>query len=121
LIWVEGLPYNEIDEASNPYLNMEQKKFKLEQDPQAALKELPGLVQNIFTTYSDKPDVMLSKLKALKENAYSTFPSMSEMPLSAMKYMTYLAKEEGPEAAQDEFLGYMKHKIINEAKASAVP
>jgi len=118
---VEGLPYNEIDEASNPYLNMEQKKFKLEQDPQAALKELPGLVQNIFTTYSDKPDVMLSKLKALKENAYSTFPSMSEMPLSAMKYMTYLAKEEGPEAAQDEFLGYMKHKIINEAKASAVP
>ena len=64
---VEALPYNDIDEASNPYMNLEQKRFKLEQDPQKAIAQLPGLVHNIFENYSDKPDVMMNKLKALKE------------------------------------------------------
>ena len=118
---VEALPYNDIDEASNPYMNLEQKRFKLEQDPQKAIAQLPGLVHNIFENYSDKPDVMMNKLKALKENAYSTFPSLQQMPLSFFKYVTYLSKEEGPEAAQKEFMDYLMHKTVNEAKASAVP
>lgn len=118
---VEGLPYNEIDEASNPYMNLGQKQFKMEQDPQKAMAMLPGLVQNIMQTYHGTPDVMMSKLKALKENSYATFPSMEQMPMSFFKYLGYLQREEGPEAAQNELQDYMKHKVINEAKASVVP
>jgi hypothetical protein len=118
---VEGLPYNDIDEGSNPYMNIEQKKFKMEQDIPKAVQQLPGLVQNIIQTYGDKPDVMMGKLKALKENAYSTFPSMEQMPLSFIKYLGYLNREEGPAKAQAELQDYLKHKITNEAKASIVP
>ena len=117
----EGLPYNEIDEASNPYMNIEQKKFKMEQDPKKAMEQLPSLVSNIMETYHGNPDVMMSKLKSLKQNSYDTFPSLEQMPLSFMKYVGYLQRMEGPEAAQAEIQDYMKHKIINEAKGSVVP
>jgi len=118
---VEGLPYNEIEQGSNPYMNLEQKKFKSTQDIGEAMKALPGLVSNIMTTYSKTPDIMIEKLKALKQNQYSTFPSIEHMPIEFMKYMSYLQKEEGPEVAQAELASYMKHKMINSVKAAAVP
>ncbi len=119
---VEGLPFNAQDASNaNPYMNLEQKKFKMEQDPQKAMAMLPGLINNIVTTYHSNPDVMMSKLKALKENAYETFPSMEQMPLQMFKYIGYLQREEGPEMAQKELMDYMKHKVINEAKSSVVP
>jgi hypothetical protein len=119
---VEGLPFNAQDASNaNPYMNLEQKKFKLEQDPQKAVAMLPGLISNIIEHYSKTPDVMMGKLKALKENSYSTFPSMEEMPLSFFKYIGYLNRTEGPEAAQAQLMDYMKHKVINEAKSSVVP
>jgi hypothetical protein len=117
----EGIPYNDIDQGSNPYMNLEQKQFKMTQDIGQAVQELPSLVENILKTYGDKPDVMMSKLKALKENQYSTFPDMQTMPLSFMKYVGYLQRYEGPEAAQAELKDYMTHRITNEAKASVVP
>src|ERR1700722_5019598 len=118
---VEGLPYNDIDEGSNPYMNLEQKKFKYEQDLPTAMKELPQLIQNTIQTYRSNPDVMMSKLQALKENQYSTFPSLEKMPLQFMRYLGYLQREEGSEAAQAELSDYFKHKITNEAKSSVVP
>lgn len=117
----EGLPYQETDEASNPYMNLEQKQFKREQDLPTAMKELPGLVSNIIQTYHDKPDVMLSKLKALKENQYQIMPSMENTPISFFKYLGYLQKEEGPEIANAALQDYLKHKMINEVKSSAIP
>jgi hypothetical protein len=118
---VEGLPYGSPEPGSNPYMNIEQKKFKSEQNIGKAMQQLPGLVSNIMETYKDKPDVMMSKLKALKENNYSTFPSMDQMPMSFMKYIGYLNRMEGPEKANAELQDYMKHKMVNEAKASVVP
>lgn len=119
---VEGLPYNEMDAAtSNPYMNLEQKRFKQTQDVGQAMQMLPELVGNIFQKYGSTPDVMMQKLKELKENEYSTFPDMKTLPLSFMKYMGYLSKTEGTEAAQAELMDFMRHKAINEAKASVVP
>ncbi len=118
---VTGLPYNEIDEASNPYTNLEQKRFKAEQDIPTAMKELPGLVQGIMQAYHNNPDVMMSKLKALKQNSYSTFPSLEDTPLSFGKYLAYLTRTEGPEKAQQELMDYQRHKIVNEVKGSVVP
>lgn len=118
---VTGLPYNEIDQGSNPYMNIEQKKFKMEQDIPTAMKELPALVSNIMQTYQGQPDIMMQKLKALKENQYSTFPSMEQTPISFIKYLGYLQREEGPDKAQGALMDYMCHKMVNEAKASVVP
>lgn len=118
---VQGLPYNDIDEGSNPYMNLEQKKFKYDENPQEAMQMLPSLVSGIMSAYAGKPDVIMSKLKGLKQNQYSTFPSMEDMPIEFMKYLGYLSKMEGPDAAQGELMDYMKHKAINTAKASAVP
>lgn len=117
----EGLPYAEQDQSGNPYLNIEQKKFKLEQNPDEIVKQLPPLIENIMDKYKDKPDVMLSKLKALKENSYATFPSIESMPISFFKYLNYLTKLEGENKAQAALRDYISHKVVNEAKASVVP
>ena len=107
--------------GSNPYMNLEQKKFKMEQDIPTAVKELPSLVSNIIQTYRSQPDVMFSKLKALKENNYSTFPALDSAPISFFKYLGYLNREEGSDAAHAELVDYMKHKMTNEIKSSVVP
>ena len=117
----EHLPYNDIDSASNPYMNIEQKKFKMNDNIPDAIHQLPQLIGNIIQTYHNNPDVMLSKFKALKQNDYATFPSMEDMPLSFMKYLSYLQKEEGTAAATAEFQDYMRHKVTNEIKSSVVP
>jgi hypothetical protein len=118
---VEGLPYNEVDQGSNPYMNLEQKKFKMEQNIEEAVKQLPSLISNIIEHYGDKPDVLMAKLKALKQNSYETFPSLEQMPISMMKYIGYLERMEGPEQAQNELQDYLKRKMVNEVKSSAIP
>jgi hypothetical protein len=118
---VQGLPYAEQDAAGNPYMNLEQKQFKLTTDMNQAVKALPGLVNNIIQSYHDKPDVMMSKLKALKENSYSTMPSLESMPIEMMKYVAYLDREKGPGAGQAMLQDYLRHKMINEAKGEMVP
>lgn len=118
---VEGLPYNEIDISGNPFLNLEQKRFKLEQDPQKAMQQLIPLINNTIAKYGDKPDVLMSKLKSLKENSYATFPPIEDMPLSFMKYISYLNKLEGPEQAQTALADYMQHRVVNEVKSAVVP
>lgn len=118
---VEGIPYGSQDFGAPSYLNLEQKKFKMEPDLGEAAKQAPALIQNIIQTYGNQPDVMMQKLKALKENPYATFPNISEMPLSFMKYWHYLNQLHGPAAAQQAIQDYMQHKVINEAKAGLVP
>lgn len=118
---VENLPYNDIDESSNPYSNLEQKQFKLSQNPQEAVQMLPGLINDIIQKYHDNPDVMKQKLKGLKENSYETFPAPETLPISFAKYVNYLNKEEGSTAAQAAIQDYFRHKVINQAKGSLIP
>lgn len=117
-----GLPYQEqSSDESNPYMNLEQKKFKETGDIQEAAKMIPSLVNTIITKYGSNPDVMLSKLKSLKGAEYNTFPNMDDTPLSFTKYITYLNKRVGPEKAQEALVDYIKRKTINEVKTSLVP
>lgn len=118
---VSGLPYDQSESAANPYMNLEQKKFKTEQDPEKIVQQLPVLVNNIVSKYGDKPDVLMAKLKGLKENEYDIMPSPDSYPLSFVKYISFLKKEKGDDAANAILVDYMRHKIINEAKAEAVP
>jgi hypothetical protein len=63
----------------------------------------------------------MAKLRALKDMQYNTMPSLENYPLSFQKYVGYLQRMEGPQAAQQALEDYMHHKIINEAKSSIVP
>ncbi len=117
-----NLPYDDQEPAqANAYMNVEQKKFKMNQDIPSAMNELPGLVNNIVQTYGDRPDVMMEKLKALKQNAYDTFPDIKTKAPSLIKYMDYLGKLKGKDEADSEYMDYMHHKLVNEAKSSVVP
>jgi hypothetical protein len=119
---VQGIPYNEVEEGSNPYMNLEQKKFKMTQDLGKAVKMLPELINSIVTKYKDNPDVMMNKLEALKTGSqYTTFPSFEKLPMQAMKYIAYLQREEGPEQAQAALRDYLMHKTTNEIKGSLIP
>lgn len=119
---VEGMPFDQaggID--TNPYMFPEQQEFKREQDLGHAMQELPTLINNIMTQYGDNPDIAMAKLKSLRSNQYATFPDIEAMPLKFMKYLGFLQRTEGPEAANEELQSYMKHKMINQAKSSVVP
>lgn len=118
---VEGLPYNDIDQTSNPFMNIEQQKFKHNPDLGESLQMLPSLITNIIDRYSSKPDVMMSKLKALKENSYDTMPSLDTMPMQFFKYMAYIQRTRGNGAAEDAVRDYLTHKVVNQAKGSVVP
>lgn len=117
----EGLPYSDIDQGTNPMMNIEQQKFKHDDNLGEAAQMIPGLINNIIQKYGDHPDVMLSKIKALKENQYATFPSLETSPLSFFKYINYLNKSVGPEAGQAALSDYMRHKVINSVKSGIVP
>ncbi len=118
---VTGRPYEETDINANPYMNLEQKRFKMEQDPIKAMQMAIPMINTIIQVYGNKPDVMMQKLKALKSNSYATFPSMENTPLSFMEYINYLGRLHGPQAAQEALYDYMSHKMINKAKSAAVP
>lgn len=119
---VEGYPYEDASPSqANPYMNLEQKKFKRTQDLGEAVEQLPELINTILTKYQDHPDVMMQKLKALKENNYETFPSLESTPAKFGNYLSYLTKKEGPQAAQEALMDFFKHKTINEVKGSLVP
>lgn len=119
---VENIPYSEMGGGSETsYMNLEQKKFKTEQDPQKAMQMLPSLIQDIVKKYGNNPDVMLEKIKSLKQNSYETFPSLETTPLEFSKYISYLNKEKGQGAAQEALMDYVKHKAINQMKSSVVP
>ena len=117
----EGLPYNEQEAGGNPYMNLEQKKFKMSTDPEEFGKMLPQLINNIVDKYRDNPFVMFEKIRALKQNQYATMPSLDEDPLSFKKYVDFLTRQVGPEKAQEMVKDYYRHKIINQVKASIVP
>lgn len=118
---VEGLPYNDIEQGSNPYMNIEQQKFKHDPDIPEAVQMLPGMLHNIIQKYGSQPDVMMQKIKALKENVYQTFPSMETTPMQFFKYLQYLGRTEGPEKAQSMLEDYMMKTIGNKVKSGIVP
>ena len=118
----EGQPYEAQSAVEgNPYMFMEQKAFKREQDIGTAVKELPELVNHIITHYGSNPEVMMSKFRALKQNQYETFPSMEETPMAFMRYLRFLKNTKGADYATSEMMDYLRHQMINETKSEMVP
>lgn len=118
---VSGLPYNDIDQGSNPFMNIEQQKFKHDSNVGEAVQMIPQLLNGIIQRYGSQPDLMLQKIKALKQNMYDTMPSMESTPMQFFKYLQYLGRTEGPEKAQEMLTDYMRHTIGNRIKSGIVP
>jgi hypothetical protein len=118
---VNGLPYNDIEQSANPFMNIEQQKFKHDPDIVESAQMIPGLINNIIQRYGSNPDVMFSKIKALKENVYSTMPSLESTPIQFFRYLQYLGRTEGPEKAQAMLQDYMTRTIGNKIKSGIVP
>lgn len=119
---VEGLPYEAQSQMEgNPYLNMNQKEFKREQNIGEAVKELTPLVHSIIENYGNNPELMMQKFKGLKESQYETMPSLEDTPIAFSRYLRFLKDTQGNEAATEHMMDYMHHEMINQAKASMVP
>ncbi len=119
---VEGLPYKaqESDE-SNPYMEINQKLFKQERDPQAAAKELPNLIHSLIQRFGSNPEVLRSKLEGLKSNNYQTMPSPENEPLTSPRYLNFVRKTQGVGAEQALVNDYYRQSLLNKLKSSWVP
>ena len=119
---VEGVPVNpSTDVQSNPYLNLEQKRFKQTQDVGEAASIMPDIIRKYIQEYSNNPDVLLSKIEGLKANPYDVFPSLESSPLVFSKYLRFLQREHGQQAASKMLMDYMTRNTINQIKSSIVP
>ncbi len=117
---LEGKPAKDYP-TTNPYLGLDAKSFKKEQDPAAAMALLPGLLKKALTDAKGDPFVLKQKLQALKANNYQSMPNMENMPLSFMRYLNYLKATQGEDAAQARMMDYLKVNAINKIKSSVVP
>lgn len=106
---------------SNPYMGIEEKKFKRTGDIEEAMKMLPGLIQEAIKKSNGDPYELQRQLKGLKNNSYQTMPSFETVPASFLKYINRLKATQGEEAAQERLADYLRQKAVNQAKASAVP
>lgn len=120
---VKGLPYQQQEASeANPYTEIGQKLFKQESNPAKAMQELPELIHDIFNRYGNQwVDVLRNKLAALKINNYRTIPSPENEPLTSMKYMDFVRRTQGTQAANNLFGDYMRQNLINKIKGSMVP
>lgn len=120
-----GQPYEDqssMGAESNPYLTLEENKFKKDMDiPRALQEELPALIHKWMNLYGDKPQILMQKLQGLKQNEYATEPNPDENPAKFASYQRYLGMSQGEQTATDRLIDFMKHRMVNEVKSSIVP
>lgn len=118
----EGLPYDQqVESLNNPYLNMEQKRFKRTTNLGEAAQDLPEIMQLAIQRSGGNPDVFKSQMESLKQNSYQTMPSPENMPIQFAKYYQSLVKNYGQTQANLILQNYMIHNASNKVKASLVP
>lgn len=97
------------------------KDFKRTKDPIKAAELLPKLISKALENAGSDPDKLRYELNKIKRNSYQTMPSPDNMPYRFMKYLTFLRKTQGEEAASARLVDYIEQNTVNRAKAGAVP
>jgi hypothetical protein len=120
---VEGQPYEPEGVASgaNVLRNLQMKQFKQTSNLQEAAGLRPELIALARQRAQGNPELFRQQLEALRQNSYQTMPSPERMPLQAHQYLQYIAKTQGPAAAQAMLMDYMRRNAINKAKESMIP
>ncbi len=101
------------------------KKFKQTGDINEVVNSLPKLINKALENSKEgdtiDPEKLRSELGKLKRNSYQTMPSPDTLPFRFIKYIAFLEKSQGKEAAQARLTDYIQQNAINEAKSEAVP
>lgn len=118
----EGMPYQPQESSeSNPYLDLPYKSFKKTEDVLEAAKELPSLISIALDRSQGNGEVLRAQLSKIKSNSFQTMPNPDEIPMTFMRYVEYLRKTKGEEAANERIQEYFKENFLNKMKASMVP
>lgn len=117
----EGSVTRAIADQPNPFTNVGLRKFKKTSDLSEAAELLPGLLEGAVGRSGGDPEKIDQEFGKLKANSYQTMPSPQRRPLEFARYMEYLTKTQGPEAAAERFVDYQKQNAINQAKTAMVP
>jgi len=118
---LEGLPQQRPTTDYNPFENKEIRKFREEQDPAKVQAMLPELLEEAVRKADGNMEVLQSELLKLKRHNYQTMPNPKTMPKSFLRYLDFLTKTQGPEAASARLEDYLKRNAFDRAKAQAVP
>lgn len=107
--------------TANPYLGLGAREYKQSQNPEDIARMLPQLIAKAIQDSKGDPFELKRRLSSLKNNSYQTMPNMENSPLSFMRYITYLQRTQGIQAAQDRLQDYIFRNALNRAKSAAVP
>jgi hypothetical protein len=99
----------------------DKKKFKQTKDIGEAAELVPQLIEDAIKRAKGNPDLLKKNLTALKQNSYQTMPNPETMPTTFLRYITYLEKSQGSQAATTRLQDYLEKNAVNKAKASMIP
>jgi hypothetical protein len=116
---LEGKPAKDFT-PTNPYLGIEEKRFKRTGDIGEAVKMAPALIKKAVTE-AKNPVEAQRNLRSLKGNSYQTFPSPEEQPDEFVKYYNFLTETQGKEKADERLRDFFRQRAVNKAKSSIIP
>jgi GNAT superfamily N-acetyltransferase len=118
---VRDMPPEVTGDRVNELADMEMKKFKRTSDVDEAIRMAPKLIQRAIDRSKDDPERLKAELLKLKLNSYQTMPNPKENPVNFYKYMEYIAKTQGEEAAHNLMIDFMQQSALNRAKSKLIP
>jgi hypothetical protein len=108
-------------EFSDSFKDKDLDTFKETSDINEAAELLPDLVSSAFEKAGDNPEKLKKELIKIKRNSYQTMPNPESMPYSFARYLIFLKRTKGEEAAQERLMDYLTQNSINKAKSEMVP
>lgn len=106
---------------SNPYMDMENKKFKRSDDLAEAASYLPDIYEKFAEKASENPEKAMKFLANLKANSYQTMPSVESSPQEFVTYWNYLLDTQGEDKAIERLMDFYKQSGLNKAKSGMIP
>lgn len=109
------------DVRVNPFTDPRRREFKRTDDPVRALELLPMIVQDAIRKSEGNGFKLRRELDSIKQNNFQIMPSPDSMPDSFVKYIAFLQKTQGEQAASERLVTYFRQRMLNETKRELVP
>jgi len=117
---LEGKPTKDFT-PTNPYLNMDEKKFKRTADMGKAAELAPGIVKKAIEKAEGNPLEAKKNLRSLKGNSYQTVPNPQQDPVEFARYYKFLIDTQGQEEADRRIEDYVRQSALNKMKSRLIP
>lgn len=106
---------------SNPYADLNEKKFKKEEDLGKASGMLPSILQEEWNKSNGDFFTFKQKLEGLKQNPYEIMPKLESNPKQFRDYYNFISNTQGASKAQELLQQYYKRNTVNSIKSAMVP